>query len=195
MEKALTYFMHDTLHVERAVSIQIIGCLQKDDLIHLIDSFPVCEPVSWTFVEKDQNVGYSESVGINHELFSRDAFLEFNVDEDCVEFDTYLNKHYPVIAQQDVTVMFCSGSYAQLHSDSNSVLSRGQLMFILSNESRHTFISIDDSGVTHELAPSAGDIVLMDIACRHALLPKNVDIKDLDSMKPLKMAMVSMNNF
>ena len=90
--------------------------------------------------------------------------------------------------------MFCEASYAQLHDDSN-LASRGQLMFIVSNPSNHTFISIDDQGVTHEVIPVAGDILFLDIACRHALFPKQVDVNDLSSIKPLKMAMISLNGF
>lgn len=195
MNQELAYFMHDMLNVEHNQSIKKIGVLATDALSSLLTHFPICEPIGWRFVEKDENLGYSKESGIDPDVFTRDNFLEFNVDEDCVEFENHLNKHYPLIAQEEVTVMFCSGSYAQLHSDSNSVKSRGQLMFILSNDSQHTFISIDDNGITHELTPVAGDIILMDIACRHALLPKNTDINALDTMKPLKMAMVSMNDF
>jgi hypothetical protein len=68
-------------------------------------------------------------------------------------------------------------------------------MFIISNLSKHSFISIDVDGVKHEVIPEAGDILFMDIACRHALFPKQVDVNNLDAIQPLKMAMISINGF
>lgn len=194
MNQDLSYFMHDMLHVEHSQSIQVIGQLSPAILQQMQDYFPPCDAVGWDFTERGRNVGYSKSSGIDEAVFAHEEFLAFNVDEECVEFENFLNEHYPFIVNASSTYMFCEASYAQLHDDSN-LASRGQLMFILSNPSNHTFISIDDTGVTHELIPAAGDILFLDIACRHALFPKQVDVTDLSSIQPLKMAMISLNGF
>lgn len=194
MSQGLSYFMHDMLHVEHGQSIQVIGQLAPAVLQQMHDYFPPCDAVGWDFTERGLNVGYSQSSGIDEAVFAHEEFLAFNVDEDCAEFEEFLNKHYSFLTDASSTYMFCEASYAQLHDDSN-LASRGQLMFIVSNPSNHTFISIDDQGVTHEVIPVAGDILFLDIACRHALFPKQVDVNDLSSIKPLKMAMISLNGF
>lgn len=186
--------MHDMLNVNHEQSIQIIGKLNPADLVQMQSYFPVCESIGWDFTERMKNVGVSKSAGIDETIFAHEDFLSFNVDEDCPEFENFLNEHYPVLADVSSTYMFCSASYAQMHDDSN-LSSRGQLMFIVSNLSKHSFISIDVDGVKHEVIPEAGDILFMDIACRHALFPKQVDVNNLNAIQPLKMAMISINGF
>lgn len=195
MSHPLTYFMHDMENVEHTVSLQKVGQMLDTDLDFLFTQFPVCEPIGWDFVEKGDNTGYSQSRGIDPAIFSQDDFLKFNFHDTCFDFDDYLFERYPSIIKESVSTAYCEASYANLHDDANSVKSRGQIMFIFSNESKHTFVSIDDSGVTHELTPKAGDIVFMDIACKHALLPKHTNIESLDEMKPLKMALIAINDF
>jgi hypothetical protein len=194
MSQSLAYFMHDMMNVNRNQSIQVIGQLAPTDLAQMHTYFPPCEAIGWDFTERMQNVGVSEAAGIAVDVFAHEDFLSFNVDEECPEFENFLNENYPLLADVSSTYMFCEASYAQMHDDSN-LSSRGQLMFILSNPSKHSFISIDDNGVKHEIIPEAGDILFLDIACRHALFPKQVNVSDLQSVKPLKMAMISINGF
>lgn len=194
MSKKLKYFMHDMLNVKHDQSIQIIGKINPTDLAQMHTYFPPCEAIGWDFTERMQNVGMSEAAGIDVDIFAREDFLSFNVDEECAEFENFLHKHYPKLADAGSTYMFCDASYAQMHDDSN-LKSRGQLMFISSNPSKHTFVSVDVYGVTHEIIPEAGDILFLDIACRHALFPKQVDVNDFESIQPMKMAMVSINGF
>lgn len=194
MSQSLAYFMHDMLNVSRNQSIQVIGQLAPTDLVQMTDYFPVCEAIGWDFTERMKNVGVSKAAGIDESIFAHEDFLSFNVDEDCPEFENFLNDNYPVLADISSTYMFCEASYAQMHDDSN-LSSRGQLMFILSNPSKHSFLSIDVDGIKHEVIPEAGDILFMDIACRHALFPKQVDVNELDAIQPLKMAMISINGF
>ena len=194
MSQSLAYFMHDMLNVDRKQSIQVIGQLAPTDLAKMTDYFPECEAIGWDFTERMKNVGVSKAAGIDETIFAHEDFLSFNVDEDCPEFENFLNEHYPLLADVSSTYMFCAASYAQMHDDSN-LSSRGQLMFIVSNLSKHSFISIDVDGVKHEVIPEAGDILFMDIACRHALFPKQVDVNNLDAIQPLKMAMISINGF
>ena len=194
MSQSLAYFMHDMLNVNRNQSIQVIGQLSPTDLAQMHVYFPPCEAVGWDFTERMKNVGMSEAAGIDVSIFANEDFLSFNVDEECQEFESFLNENYPVLADVSSTYMFCEASYAQMHDDSN-LSSRGQLMFILSNPSKHSFISIDDNGVKHEVIPEAGEILFLDIACRHALFPKQVDVNDLVSIQPMKMVMVSINGF
>lgn len=194
MSQSLAYFMHDMLNVNRNQSIQVIGQLSPTDLAQMHVYFPPCEAVGWDFTERMKNVGMSEAAGIDVTIFANEDFLSFNVDEECQEFESFLNENYPVLADVSSTYMFCEASYAQMHDDSN-LSSRGQLMFILSNPSKHSFISIDDNGVKHEVIPEAGEILFLDIACRHALFPKQVDVNDLVSIQPMKMVMVSINGF
>lgn len=194
MSQSLAYFMHDMMNVNRNQSIQVIGQLAPTDLAQMHTYFPPCEAIGWDFTERMQNVGVSEAAGIAVDIFANEDFLSFNVDEECPEFESFLNVNYPMLANVSSTYMFCEASYAQMHDDSN-LSSRGQLMFILSNPSKHSFISIDDNGVKHEIIPEAGDILFLDIACRHALFPRQVNVSDLQSVKPLKMAMISINGF
>lgn len=195
MNQPLAYFMHDMAKVEHTVSLQTIGKLADQDLSLLMAHFPVCEAIGWDFVEKGINAGFSESCGIEPSVFAQDDFLRFNFHDTCFEFDDFLTEHFPLIITESVSTAYCEASYANLHDDANSVKSRGQIMFIFSNESKHTFISIDDNGTQHELTPEAGDIVFMDIACRHALLPKKINLELLDDIKHLKMAMIAINDF
>lgn len=194
MSKDLKYFIHDMLNVDHEQSIKVVGKLSSTDFMKMQSYLPACEAIGWDFTERGGNVGYSEAAGIDVSVFANEDFLTFNVDEDCIEFENFLNDNYPLLADVSSTYMFCEASYAQLHDDSN-LESRGQLMFILSNESKHSFISIDVHGATHNVTPEAGDILFLDIACRHALLPKQVNLNDLGTVQPLKMAMVSINGF
>lgn len=194
MSQDLKYFMHDMLNVKHDQSIQIIGKLNPTDLAQMHSYFPECEAIGWDFTERLQNVGVSKAAGIDEVVFAHEEFLSFNVDEDCSAFENFLNEHYPRLADVSSTYMFCDASYAQMHDDSN-LESRGQIMFIASNPSNHTFVSVDVDGVTHEVIPEAGDILFLDIACRHALFPKQVDVNDLASIQPMKMVMVSINGF
>lgn len=194
MSQDVKYFMHDMLNVKHDQSIQIIGKLNPTDLAQMHSYFPICEAIGWDFTELLKNVGVSKAAGIDENIFAHEEFLSFYVDEECAEFENFLNEHYPLPADVSSTYMFCDASYAQMHDDSN-LKSRGQLMFIASNPSKHTFVSVDVYGVTHEVIPESGDILFLDIACRHALFPKQVDVNDLASVQPMKMAMVSINGF
>lgn len=194
MSEDLKYFIHDMLNVNHDQSIKVMGKLSSIDFAQMQAYVPECEAIGWDFTERGQNVGYSEASGVDEAFFAHEEFLIFNVDEDCAPFEKFLNDNYPFLAEVSSTYMFCEASYAQLHDDSN-LACRGQLMFILSNDAKHSFISIDVHGITHEVVPEAGDILFLDIACRHALFPKQVDVSDLQSVKPLKMAMISINGF
>lgn len=194
MSQSLAYFIHDMLNVDHDQSIKVMGKLSSTDFAQMQSYVPACEAIGWDFTERCQNVGYSKAAGVDVSVFAHEDFLIFNVDEDCSQFENFLNDNYPFLAEVSSTYMFCEASYAQLHDDSN-LACRGQLMFILSNEAKHSFISIDVHGITHDVVPEAGDILFLDIACRHALLPKQSDVNNLDAIKPLKMAMISINGF
>lgn len=119
--------------------------------------------------------------------------MKFKFDATFFNFDDYIFKLFPQVVTESVSTAFCESLYANLHMDGDSILSRGQIMFIFENDSQHTLYSIDEQGVRHSMIPEKGDIIFLDIACPHALIPQHTDFGDLEKIKPLKMGMIAIN--
>jgi len=189
----LTYFIHDIAKVEHSTTLQKIGVMSEQDQHKLLPDFPECDNISWKFIEQGACAGFSESMGVNVDFFANDEFLKFNFDNTFFNFDDYIFKLFPQVVTESVSTAFCEALYANLHMDGDSILSRGQIMFIFENDSKHTLYSIDDQGKQHCIIPERGDIIFLDIACPHALIPYHDEYTDLNQIKPLKMGMIAIN--
>lgn len=190
----ILYFMHDLAGVPHSVSLQKVGEIEPDIFKTLLDEFPYCESIGWNFKEVDEHEDFSEQAGVDLVFFDNDESIKFNFDSFCPLFDDYVSTKYPLITEYSVSTSFCESVYANMHNDSETIASRGQLMFIYDNSAGHVLHSVDDAGNHHSITPKAGDIIFLDISCNHALIPANNNSDSLHELLPLKMGLVAINN-
>lgn len=184
MNLPLEYVMHDALGVEHDKTVAIIGQMTKDEL-QLLKSIPHHED---QFGFESEVSARDEELALKYNFNINDCIISDNVEEDdFVLFDFGFGKDkannnvfrkfialkYPELFEYEAALnqMYCDTFFANAHHDKEVISSRGQLMFVLENNIGHRLISIDEYNVEHVITPKAGDIVLLDISCIHAVMP------------------------
>ncbi len=191
--KSMQYFLHDLLNIKHHISIKKIDTIDSKTLRELISEFPICHPIGWNFDEQDPFSSFSKDILTNINFFKNDNSIKFNFDAFCPLFDEYVSNKYPELMDVSASTSFCETIYANMHNDMETILCRGQLMFIYENDSNHTLYSMDKNNVLHSIIPKNGDILFLDIACNHALIPN--DKNEINNLLPLKMGLVAISNF
>lgn len=186
MEMPFEFFVHDALSIERSLSIKVIGSLNENEIL-LIKSIP----------------HYEDPFGFESEISTIDEKMslkyDFNIDDlinpekdgenDCVLFDFAFGIHkenifkqfvyekYPSLKEypSNMSQIYCSSFFANVHHDKDVITSRGQLMFVLENKIGHRLLSIDENGKEHIVVPTEGDIIFLDISLPHAVFPNQKD--------------------
>lgn len=207
MNLPLEYVMHDALGVEHNKTMAIVGQLTDDELSlikslpHNEDQFGFESEISVT----DEDLAFKYNFNINdciyHDDVKEDDFVlfDFGFGKDKANnnvFKKIIALKYPEIFEYEAAIsqMYCDTFFANAHHDKEVVSARGQLMFILENNIGHRLLSIDENNIEHVITPKAGDIILLDISCIHAVMPNQEHGIEAMRKNTLTFAAVSYNN-
>lgn len=199
MKKPTEYTMHTILGVPESISLIKIGKMSKDELT-LLRSIPLSKvPSTWNNSTGLPNHDHEEIALAKQYEFDLQPCIEKNsvyYDYDFKETPEILkniikDKYPKVFNYTHKLFMFLEASFVNLHNDSSSCSSRGQIMFILDNIAEHTLLSINNKGEHVLLTPKAGDIVMLDIMSKHALIPNQK--LGIDFMFANKLQFMSVN--
>lgn len=179
MKKPTEKTMHTILGINEDVYLIKIGEMSQTEL-DLLRSIPLSKkPSTW-----------NNSTGLpNHDKDDIELSKQYEFDlKPCIEknsvfydykftntsdiFKNIIKNRYPKVFNYTRKIfMFLEASFVNLHNDASLCSSRGQIMFVLDNIAEHTLLSINKKNEHILLTPKAGDIVMLDIVSKHALIP------------------------
>lgn len=194
MHPVSEYTMHNLFNLNHNVSLSIIGKLSKNEIFKLSAMKVYPDSALWNsdFSSIDYNLAKKYQVDLS-QIINEDDFVlfDFAIKNKNPFFKDFINSKYQNLSALSYSSLFCSVYYAQAHNDIESILSRGQIMFITENKGNNRILSIDEQGIHHLLTPKAGDIVFLDTWCIHSVLPKANSSFAGIKKKPLKFVAVS----
>lgn len=105
-------------------------------------------------------------------------------------FDELIVKYFPILNDYKRKQIHVKSGSVPLHDDTaNAHVVRGQLMFITKNSLNHILYVIDDR--EQYFVPEPGDIIFLDIYCKHAVHP-NARYNDSMESTPFKFSGMSL---
>ena len=191
------YKMHDILNIDRNVTMQKLGEMEPDDLYKYAVAFENISNFSDAGIDFSIRPIYrkfAKKYGYDLEMAMRENFVEFSyspkndIDWKGI-FEKIIIKINPAASldERQISGFHCSGHYVPVHDDDHiTYTSRAQLMIIKANVAEHKLYSKRKGHEPVILTPKAGDIILLDTFCDHAVFPNQFKGAEYMAAYPLQ---------
>lgn len=171
------FLYHDLLNLPHETSIATVGKINKKELQALNSINHNFNTIGWpsSIEEKDIEIAKQYSFD-NTSCVENDDFVMFASLRDNARsvFENVIINHFDLNDHFDnhhVDFSGFSSYFAHIHDDDGIADWRAQLNFILDNEAKHSILSIDVNGKHHLVTPKSGEIIFLDVHCKHAIIP------------------------
>ena len=172
------FFYHDLLNLSHDTSMASIGFVSADDLRLLRTIKTEFNTVGWPPVIEEKDVEIAKKYAFNNEAcIEQDDFVKFcsiSEDDDKETFKKVISNYFDLkdhVEEPYFDLVGFSAYFAHLHDDSGNAEWRAQVNFILDNEAEHRILSIDSKGNHHIITPKSGEIIFLEVSCKHAIIP------------------------
>lgn len=177
-DQSTLFLYHDLLNLPHETSIATVGKINKKELQALHSINHNFNTIGWPSRIEEKDIEIAKQYSFENEpCVENEDFVMFASimhDNGRSIFETVISNHFDLSEHFDkhhVDFSGFSSYFAHIHDDENVADWRAQLNFILDNEAKHSILSIDVNGNHHLVTPKSGEIIFLDVHCKHAIIP------------------------